>query len=198
MSTTFHLVRHGDHDQVDRSLCGRMPGVKLNANGQDQARAAGRRLARLRPSRILTSPLERARETAHLIGEETRCAVDIAEPLHEIECGEWTGKSFEDLHKDPHWKDWNEARAVTRPPGGEMMIEVQARVVSCLERLRRRYENARLVLVSHSDVIKAAILYHLGMSIDLFARIEVTPGSISTLIVGDWGAKLVCLNENSA
>jgi broad specificity phosphatase PhoE len=198
VSTTFHLVRHGDHDQVDRALCGRMPGVSLNLTGQEQARAAGRRLAALRPSRILTSPLERARETADIIGEETGCAVEIAEPLHEIECGEWTGKSFEDLHKDPRWKNWNEARAVTRPPGGEMMIEVQARVVGYLERLRRMYENARLVLVSHSDVIKAAILYHLGMSLDLFARIEAAPGSISTLIVGDWGAKLVSLNESCA
>ena len=76
-----------------------------------------------------------------------------------------------------------------------MMLEVQARVVSYLESLRRSYENARLVLVSHSDVIKAAILFHIGMSLDLFSRIEVAPGSISTLIVGNWGAKLMSLNE---
>ena len=198
MSTTFHLVRHGEHDHVNRTLCGRMPGVVLNANGREQARAAGRRLAALRPLRILTSPLERARQTADIVGEETDCPVEITEGLQEIDCGEWTGKAFEDLHKDPRWKDWNEARSVTRLPGGEMMIEVQARVVSYLERLRRLYENARLVLVSHSDVIKAAILFHIGVPLDLFSRIEIAPGSISTLIIGDWGAKLVSLNESSA
>jgi probable phosphoglycerate mutase len=79
-----------------------------------------------------------------------------------------------------------------------MMIEVQARVVSYLERLRRLYESARLILVSHSDVIKAAILFHIGVSLDLFSRIEIAPGSISTLIIGDWGAKLVSLNETCA
>jgi probable phosphoglycerate mutase len=63
--------------------------------------------------------------------------------------------------------------------------------------LRRLYQSGRLVLVSHSDVIKAAILFHLGMSLDLFSRIELAPGSVSTLIVGDWGAKLVSLNETS-
>jgi broad specificity phosphatase PhoE len=195
VSTTFHLVRHGEHDRVDRTLCGRMPGVVLNARGKEQARAAGRRLAALRPLRILTSPLERARGTADIIGEETGCPVENADALQEIDCGEWTGKAFDELHKDSRWKDWNEARAVTRPPGGEMMIEVQARVARYIEFLRRLYESARLVLVSHSDVIKAAILFHIGLSLDLFSRIEVAPGSISTLVIGDWGARLVSLNE---
>jgi probable phosphoglycerate mutase len=195
---TFHLVRHGEHDRVDRTLCGRMPGVMLNAQGKEQARAAGRRLASLRPSRILASPLERARQTADLIGAETGCPIEEAKALQEIDCGEWTGRAFEDLHKDPRWKDWNEARSVTRPPGGEMMVEVQARVVGYLESLRRLYESTRLILVSHSDVIKAAILFHIGLSLDLFSRIEVAPGSISTLIVDSWGAKLVSLNETCA
>jgi probable phosphoglycerate mutase len=195
VSTTFHLVRHGEHDQVDRTLCGRMPNVILNATGKDQARAAGKRLAALRPLRILTSPLERARATADLIAEETGCPVEEAKALQEIDCGEWTGKRFDELHKEPRWKDWNEARSVTRPPGGEMMIEVQARVVAYLESLRRLYENARLILVSHSDVIKTAILFHIGMSLDLFSRIEIAPGSMSTLVVADWGSKLVSLNE---
>ena len=87
---------------------------------------------------------------------------------------------------------------MTRPPGGEMMIEVQARVVGYLASLRRLYESARLILVSHSDVIKAAILFHIGLSLDLFSRIEVAPGSISTLVIGNWGAKLVSLNESCA
>jgi probable phosphoglycerate mutase len=198
VSTTFYLVRHGEHDRVDRTLCGRMPGVVLNATGKEQARAAGRRLAALQPLRVLTSPLERARQTADIIGEETHCPVEHAEALQEIDCGEWTGQPFQDLHADPRWKDWNEARSVTRPPAGEMMVEVQARVVNYLERLRALYESVRLVLVSHSDVIKAAILFHIGVSLDLFSRIEIAPGSISTLIIGDWGAKLVALNETCA
>jgi probable phosphoglycerate mutase len=175
-----------------------MPGVVLNDTGKAQASAAGRRLAALQPLLILSSPLERARGTAVIIGQETGCPVEDAPALQEIDCGEWTGKAFDDLHKDPHWKDWNDARSVTRPPGGEMMIEVQARVVNYLESLRRLYERARLVLVSHSDVIKAAILFHVGMSLDLFSRIEVAPGSISTMIVGNGGAKLVSLNETFA
>jgi broad specificity phosphatase PhoE len=198
VSTTFHLVRHGETDEVDRTLCGRMPGVSLNTKGKAQARAAGRRLAGLRPLRIFTSPLERALETAEIIADDTGCPLQPADELQEIDCGEWTGKAFTELHADARWKDWNEARAATRLPGGEMMIEVQARVAGFLESLCRIYDSARLVIVSHSDVIKAAILFHIGISLDLFSRIEVAPGSISTLIVGNWGAKLVSLNETCA
>jgi broad specificity phosphatase PhoE len=52
-----------------------------------------------------------------------------------------------------------------------------------------------VILVSHSDVIKAALLYHLGLPIDAYSRIEVEPASISTLVVGDWGSKTLRLNE---
>ena len=62
MSTTFHLARHGEHDQVDRTLCGRMPGVTLNARGREQARAAGRRLASLQPLAHSDEPAASARE----------------------------------------------------------------------------------------------------------------------------------------
>jgi probable phosphoglycerate mutase len=49
--------------------------------------------------------------------------------------------------------------------------------------------------VSHSDVIKAALLYHLGMPIDAYGRLEIEPASISTLVVGEWGSKILRLNE---
>jgi probable phosphoglycerate mutase len=198
VSTTFHLVRHGDTDEVDHTLCGRLPAIGLNTTGKEEARAAGRRLGGLQPLRIFTSPLERARETAEIIAREAGCPLQHADELQEIDCGEWTGKAFAELHADPRWKYWNEARSLTRPPGGEMMVEVQARVVGFLELLRQMYDGARLVIVSHSDVIKAAILFHIGISLDLFSRIEIAPGSISTLIVGNWGAKLVSLNETCA
>jgi broad specificity phosphatase PhoE len=195
MTTTFFLVRHGAHDQVDRMLCGRLPGILLNKAGEDQAHSAGRRLAGYAPHLIRSSPLERTRQTAEIIGAETRCEVESAEELQEIDCGAWTGKTFGELSEDEHWRDWNAVRSITRPPCGEMMIEVQARVVAYLEALRRLYQSARLIIVSHSDVIKAAILFHIGLSLDLFSRIEIAPGSISTLAIGAWGAKLVSLNE---
>ena len=75
------------------------------------------------------------------------------------------------------------------------MLEAQNRIVHAMEALRGAYRDKAVVLVSHSDVIKAALLYHLGLPVDAYPRIEIEPASISTLVVGDWGAKVVRLNE---
>jgi probable phosphoglycerate mutase len=84
---------------------------------------------------------------------------------------------------------------VSRPPKGEIMLEVQARVVGHLERVRADYCDRAVVLVSHADVIKAALLYCLGMPIDGYRLFEIGPASISTLVIGDWGAKVLSMNE---
>ena len=75
------------------------------------------------------------------------------------------------------------------------MLEAQARIVGAMERLRSAYREGSVVLVSHADVIKAALLYHLGLSIDAYTRFDIEPASISTLAVGDWGSKVIRLNE---
>jgi probable phosphoglycerate mutase len=191
----FFLVRHAAHELVDRILCGRMPGVSLGEEGRAQARRVAERLARERIAAIHTSPLERAQETAAPIAEGLRLAPEVHEALNEIALGEWAGRSFEDLSQDPRWQSWNSARAMSRPPGGESMLEVQARAVGHLERARAAHPDQAVVLVSHADVIKAALLYFLGMPIDGYRLFDISPASISTLVVGDWGAKVLSMNE---
>jgi broad specificity phosphatase PhoE len=191
----FFLVRHAAHELVDRVLCGRMPGVSLGEEGRAQASRVAERLARERITAIHTSPLERARETAAPIAERLRLAPEVHEAINEIDLGEWSGRSFEDLSQDPRWQSWNSARAVSRPPGGESMLEVHARAIGHLERARSAHPDQAVVLVSHADVIKAALLYCLGMPIDGYRLFDISPASISTLVVGDWGAKVLSMNE---
>jgi probable phosphoglycerate mutase len=196
--TTFFLVRHGAHDLLNRVLCGRMPGVDLNSNGREQAEQVGRRLSQEDIDLLQSSPLERAQETAAPIARHTGAKLETASALIEIELGEWTGRSFEEIKAEPAWQQWNHARQVARPPGGESMLEAQQRVISHLDQVRTSYPDARVVLVSHSDVLRAIILYYLGMSLDEFSRIEISPASISKLVVEHWGAKILALNEVAA
>jgi probable phosphoglycerate mutase len=195
VTTTFFLVRHAAHDRVGTILCGRMPGVTLGAVGQAQARRLAQRFADESIATVQTSPLERARETAAPIAASRGLDVEVCERLAEIDFGLWTGRPFDDLAGDPSWSRWNMARAVNRPPGGEAMLHAQARIVEAMEDLRRVYGDRAVVLVSHSDVIKAALLYHLGLPIDAYGRFDVDPASVSTLAVGDWGSRLLRLNE---
>jgi broad specificity phosphatase PhoE len=191
----FFLVRHAAHELVDRVLCGRLAGVSLGEEGRAQARHVAERLARESIAAIQTSPLERAQETAAAIGERLTLQPEIHDAINEIDVGEWSGRTFEELHGDPRWQAWNSARAVSRPPRGESMLEVQARVVGHLERTRAEHPERAVVLVTHSDVIKAALLYCLGMPLDGYRLLDIGPASISRLAMGDWGAKVVSMNE---
>jgi broad specificity phosphatase PhoE len=191
----FFLVRHATHELVDRVLCGRMAGVKLGEEGRAQARRVAKRLARERVSAIHTSPLERAQETAAPIAEGLHLTPDVCEAIIEVDVGEWAGRDFAALHDDPKWISWNNARSVNRPPGGESMLDVQARVIGHLQNVRRSHPDQGVVLVTHGDVIKAALLYCLGMPIDGYRLFDISPASISTLVIGDWGAKVLSMNE---
>jgi len=195
VTTTFFLVRHAAHERVGSVLCGRMPGVSLGSLGQNQAKRLGERFINENIASVQTSPLERAVETAQPIATVAGREVEVCDAIMEIDFGAWTGRPFQDLSNAPRWKDWNAARPVHPPPGGESMLEAQARIVGSMEELRRVHHGRAVVLVSHSDVIKAALLYHLGLPIEAYGRFEIEPASISTLAVGDWGSKLIRLNE---
>ena len=194
MTTVVYLVRHGVHDQLQGRLCGRTPGVKLGPAGLAQAEAAGRHLADAALELVMTSPLERTRQTAEAIARACRADLRVEEDLLEIDFGDWNGRAFETLEPEPLWTAWNTNRDTARPPSGEAMIEVQARLARWLRRVVR--SGARAVAgVSHADVIKAAVALSLGLSMRAHDRFEISPGSITTLIAGDGFLKLHALNE---
>lgn len=195
MSVSILLVRHAAHDGLGGFLAGRAPGVTLGAAGRAQALRLGARLSGERVDAIFTSPRERARETAAAIAE-ARGAPEpqVIDALDEVDFGAWSGRSFEDLEEQPAWRRWNAVRSLSRTPAGESMLDVQRRVLSAIERLIEEH-GGPIVLVSHSDVIKAAISYYLGLPIDAAPRFEISPASISRVLLDEWGAKLLTLNE---
>jgi broad specificity phosphatase PhoE len=196
---TFFLVRHAAHDDVGGFLAGRAEDIRLGPEGLAQAERLGARMAHETFSAIYASPRERARQTADAIaGAHGEMPVETAEPLDEVDFGPWSGQRFEYLDADPLWRQWNSARSMTRAPGGETMLDVQQRVLGLMEKLSRGVEEGRLVLVSHADVIKAAVMHVLGLSIDAWPRFDIAPASITILVTGTWGAKLVTLNETIA
>lgn len=202
METIFILVRHGSHDRLGSVLCGRMAGVTLSAQGRAEADSLADRLSSLRLTAVLSSPLERAVETATPIAERQGLSPTIEPALNELDLGAWSGKRFEDLHGDPAWDLWNRARSHARPtPGetpGESMAEAQTRIAALLDRLRRAHPGGTLALVSHGDIIKAALAHAMGLPLDFYGRFEISPASRSVVIAGDWGLKVHSINEGAA
>ncbi|WP_419899119.1 histidine phosphatase family protein [Roseomonas sp. USHLN139] len=194
MATTLFLLRHAAHGELHR-LCGRLPGIPLGEAGRAQAAWLGARLRREALEAVYTSPLQRCRETAAAIGAAVALAPAIEPDATEIEVGAWSGQSFEALAVAPGWDSWNAERDRARPPGGESMAEVTARITALIERLRQRHPAGRIALVSHADVIKAAVCALLGLGIAAHARFEVAPASLTACALWPGGGKLLRLNE---
>lgn len=195
MTATVFLVRHAAHADLNRRLSGRTPDVPLSRAGLAQAARLAVRLAREAIAAIHSSPLSRARATAAAISARLGIGVEVAPALNEIEFGAWTGKRFDELHQECGWTQWNRSRASACPPGGEPMAAVQSRAVAHVERVAAAHSGRGVVLVSHCDTIRAVIAHYLGLPLDNLLRFDVDPASISTMLVGPWGARLVTLNE---
>lgn len=194
------FLRHGSHDRLGRILCGRMPGVSLSEAGRAEARIVAAVLARRFASEtviLLSSPQPRTRETAAPLAEALGVGAELADELDEIAFGDWTGKPFAELDGDPAWTAWNAQRGSARPPGGESMGAVQARVGGLLDRLAAE-EGPPAILVSHGDPIRAALLGVLGLPLDAYDRIVVAPASCSELELWPGGGRVVSINERLA
>jgi broad specificity phosphatase PhoE len=195
VTKTVHLVRHGSHVLPPDVLAGRLSGVRLSDAGREQAHRAAERLADGGPvDAVQCSPLERTCETAIIIAERLGLVPVQADALMEINFGGWTGSSFEELEEREDWRRWNHFRTGTRPPGGETMLEVQARALRHVETLAG---GSATVLVTHCDVIRALLTHWLGMPADLLLRLEIAPASISTVEIGPWGPRILRINEEA-
>jgi probable phosphoglycerate mutase len=195
MATTIVLVRHAAHPLLGKVLCGRMPGVELDEVGRSQAVRLGADLAALRPAALLTSPIGRARDTAAAIGKASGLAAQPCDALNEIDFGDWTGAGFAALADDPGWARWNIARAEACPPGGEPMREAQARVVAGIQRMQADHPHGTVLVVSHADIIKAVLLWCLGLTLDAHARFDIDPASTSAIVLWEGGGKILWMNR---
>jgi probable phosphoglycerate mutase len=193
--TVFHLLRHGEHNVQGKICAGRMPGVVLSERGRAEAEAAARRLAGLDIAAIYASPLERTRETAEIVGRRLALPVTTLDDLAELDFGEWTGKTFDEVRKDPRWPAWASHRSLSCIPGGETMREVQRRVVEAIMEMREQHPSEAVVVVSHGDVIRAALVFALGMPLDFYGRIEVAQSSVSSIRIDAAGIRVLAVNE---
>jgi broad specificity phosphatase PhoE len=194
MVKTIHLVRHGHHALLNRVLCGRMAGVGLDALGCRQMSHCAH-LIWPQPSLIQSSPQQRARQSAAILAARFGAPAEIVAAVDEIDLGDWTARSFNELANDAAWMQWNSQRSASQPPNGESMRALQQRIVGYLETLREEPTDATIVIVSHAEPIRAALLHYRGIALDDFMAIEVDPASTSTLLVDRAGIHVSQINQ---
>lgn len=195
VTATILLIRHAAHVELGRTLSGRRRDVALSVDGLEQAEIVADLLGVEPLSAVYSSPRERAYYTARSIAEPHELKVQIADGLDEVDFGEWTGLSFDVLEGDPLWDEWNSARGIARPPGGESMEEACRRAVAEVQQKAAEHPDQTIAMVSHCDVIRGLIAYYLGLPLDNLLRFDIDPASISRIVVGSWGARVVSVNE---
>ncbi len=208
--TTVLLVRHGLTALTGPVLAGWTPGVDLDDDGRAQANALAARLAPVPLDAIVTSPLDRCRQTAAAIaavaGVAIRAerdgagevAVHVDDRLGECHYGDWTGKRLKKLAKEPLWRVVQAHPSAARFPGpdGESLPEMQHRAVSAVREWNAKLgRDACYVVCSHGDVIKSIVADSLGVHLDLFQRIQIDPCSLTVIRYTGLRPFLVRLND---
>lgn len=195
---TILLIRHSENDYIKKQrLAGRLPGIHLNEKGQAQAQALAEKLVGVPIKAIYSSPLERAMETACPIAAALHLEIIPCDGLMEINFGKWQGRTLKSLQRLKIWKTVQNFPSLMHFPDGESFANAQNRIINQIEELCRRYSFEDIfICVSHADVIRLAIAYYIGLPLDCFQRLHISPGSINVLHISDNRIGLFTLNYN--
>lgn len=181
MKQTLLLVRHGQTTwNVEHRLPGQLPGVALNDTGRQQAARLADALMVLPLSAIVSSPLERASDTAAFLAQGRNLEVQLEPDLMDTDIGHWAGQVIEELNKnDPAWKAYTRDPTVA-PEGVETFPQVQQRAVAAVERWRTKEGIGDYVaFVAHADVVKLLVAHYTGLEAGRAGSLLIDNASVS-------------------
>ena len=190
-------LRHGETDLNREHKMQGVPGVSLNERGREQLRRAAERLKEEGITRIVASDLDRARESAEIVGERLGLPVATDPRLREQDLGEWEEKSW------PRLAEFTSDAEVElflcdldfAPPGGETKRSLLTRVTAAFEEFRATHPGETLLVVSHGGPLLVFTYQVLGIPFSERNRFYATNGSLTEFehIEGIW--RVVTLSE---
>jgi broad specificity phosphatase PhoE len=183
MKRTLLIVRHGQTTwNTEHRLPGLLPGVALNETGRKQAARLAEALSVMPISAIISSPLERARDTAAYLAQGRDIPVQIESDLVDTDVGPWAGRVISELSKeDSAWQAYVKD-PTTAPEGVETFPHVQQRVVAAIERwLAQDNLGTHPVFVAHADVIKLLLAYYMGLETRRAGSLHIDNASVSLI-----------------
>lgn len=182
------FVRHAPTAETGGILTGRLPGVGLSPQGIELTKARAAQLADVRIDMVLTSPVQRCRETARILSAGWGLTPGVDTGFTEADFGDWSGRTLKSLYRLKAWQRLMTAPARFGFPGGETFLELRSRVVSATEKIAASYRKKHVVVVSHADTIRVALGHYLGAPLDLVHRLDVRPLSASIVDLPDDGS----------
>jgi broad specificity phosphatase PhoE len=181
MKQTLLFIRHGESTwNAERILPGQLPGILLNDKGRQQAARLAESLRDIPISAIISSPLERARETAEIIAQGRALSIEFEPELMDTNIGNWAGQKYDDLPKtDPAWKAYVQDPTVA-PEGVETFPQVQQRALEAVQRWCAKGDiGDNPAFVAHADVIKLLIAHYMRLDAGKAGSIFIENASVS-------------------
>lgn len=182
--TTLYLVRHGETIYTpERRFSGYgKHDPELSAKGLKQAEEVAEVMPRYGADLIISSPLMRTMQTAEKIAHKTNLSITQDMEWVEASFGEWDGMSPDEVQSK--WpEDYEKWLSLVdyRPPGGESYEEVSSRVNALLNDVVDRYPAKKIIVSTHSVVIRAAVINTIGASLESFFHMEPQTCGITTI-----------------
>lgn len=166
------LVRHGETAWTISGQHTSRTDIALTERGRAQARGLAGVLAAYSPTTIVTSPMQRAKETATLAGFATP---EVSDDLREWDYGDFEGRTTADIRADaPSWSLWHDGA-----PAGETPAKVAARADSVIGRLRQ--QGGIVLVFSHGHLLRVLAARWVGMDGSAGASFVLSPASVSVL-----------------
>ena len=190
-------LRHGETDLNHEQRMQGVPGVELNDRGRQQLDAAAERLVGEGVTHIVSSDLERARQSAAIVAERLELPFQLDPRLREQDLGTREGESWPDLAEVVGEKDADRflTDADFSPPEGESKRSVLERTTACFEEIRADGDGKTVLAVSHGGPLLTFVYHVLGIPMTVRNRFYAGNGSLTefTVFAGEWS--LVTLNE---
>jgi broad specificity phosphatase PhoE len=186
LETTVFLIRHGVTPwHAERRVLGQRD-IPLSPEGMEQAHGVARALAGVKLGEVLSSPLQRAVQTAEIIGREVDIEVARDPRLTDFKLGKWTGMSYDEIAVTPEYPLFLRDPAAVTVLGGESLDDVQRRAVAAIEQaLSDSPSGDAIAIVTHAGIIRVLLSHYIGSAPHNYHRIRVSPGSISILSFAD-------------
>jgi len=196
----LYLVRHGETEATRQFRYQGKGDSGLTEQGLCQAKRVAAVLRGEAISHVFSSDMRRALETAKVIAQEHGLVPIQLPSLREVEFGEWEGLTFQEIsHKYPDLVNtWLRDPVSTRPPGGETLLEMSQRVLTCLDRIAESCVEGTVVVVSHGGPIRAVLSSYLEGGLGRFWSIPQRPGAVNIIDFEDHCFRVKAFNMDPA
>lgn len=197
--TRLYIVRHGQTKWNIESRAQGSKNIELTEKGREQAKLLAQRIKDYEIDCIYSSDLDRAFDTAMMIGKEKNLQVSKIEGLREMCFGEWEGLTNDKIKEDymEHYTIWRNKPHQAHIPGGEKLVEVQKRGLKAIHEIITNNKNKNILIVSHGITIKTILLGILDIDLSNLYKIRQDNTCMNLIEYKDYGPVIVSLNDTA-